>query len=69
MTECALCQLAKTQVVGEYRMTQRCCRRRFLLREPKVACRRAWLEIWSERYGPDESEATRADVVAAWASR
>jgi hypothetical protein len=70
MTNCPLCDRARREVVGEYQSTRRCCRLRYLLLPwHSKDYRRATLERWSVQHGPDEAEATRADVVAAWNER
>ncbi len=48
---------------GLYNFRLDCCRIRFLMNEPRLSVRRAWLERW-EKFGPIEK--LREEVAIRW---
>lgn len=51
---------------GHYSMDRRCCRVRYLLNEPRIEVRRAWLERWEKRVGATEADAIKEEFGAAF---
>lgn len=54
---CTLCQADS----GTYSMNLQCCRVRYLLNEPRVEVRRAWMERWEKKDGREVVDAIKVE--------
>lgn len=62
---CALCEADN----GTYSMNLQCCRVRYLLHEPRIDVRRAWLARWTARDGHEVGAALKAEFTRRWADK
>ena len=51
---------------GNYDMSLICCKVRYLLQEPRKEVRRAWLDRWAKKYGSEDVEAVKAELLKRW---
>lgn len=64
LTDCELCVVDSPV----YQMGRVCCRVRYIMAEPRLEVRRAWLERWKRRDGTMGAKVEKA-VEARWQSK